>query len=191
MFFFRPKTVYSLPARQKVGLSLILFAGVCFTCFFGLKIYQRFQANPLSFSENPGLLAQFSENQFPSRIIIPSLKIDLPIFPAKAVEAQWEISETGASYLLGSGVPGQKGNMVIYSHNKRYLFGPILWIKKGTEIKIENKKNESFSYVVTETKTVSPKQVEVLLPKDKPTLTLYTCAGLADQKRFVIVANLK
>lgn len=185
MFFHRIKTFSSLP------LSLILFAGVCFTCFFGLKIYQRFQVNPLSFSENPVSGEQIPEEQLPSRIIIPSLKIDLPVFPAKAAETQWEIFETGASYLLGSGIPGKNGNVVIYTHNKRHLFGPILWIKKGAEIKIENKKDESFTYYVLETKTVSPQQIEVLLPTSDSSLTLYTCSGFMDSKRFVVVAKLK
>lgn len=188
MFFLRPKTTYSLPTRQKIGLSLILLAGVCFLGFFGLKIYQP---NPLSFSENPASGEQISEEQLPSKIIIPSLKIDLPVLPAKAAEAQWEIFETSASYLLGSGIPGKKGNVVIYAHNKRHLFGPVLGIKKGAEIKIENKNGESFAYYVLETKTVSPQQIEVLLPTLDSTLTLYTCTGFADSKRFVIVAKLK
>jgi LPXTG-site transpeptidase (sortase) family protein len=188
MSFFRPKIAGSLNRRQKIGLILILFAGVCFVGFFGLKIYF---SNPLSFSQKPKIESKFSEDQYPARIIIPSLKIDLPVFPAKAEGNKWEIFENAASYLLGSGIPGQKGNVVVYSHNKRHLFGPILGIKKGAEIKIENKKGENFSYEVLETRIVSPSQIEILLPSTQPILTLYTCTGFADSKRFVVIARLK
>jgi LPXTG-site transpeptidase (sortase) family protein len=148
-------------------------------------------SSSLSFSQKPQLEVEFSEEQYPARIIISSLKIDLPVFSAKAEGEKWEIFDNAASYLLGSGIPGKKGNVVVYSHNKRHLFGPLLGIKKGTEIKIENKKGEIFSYEVLETKIVSPSQIEILLPAEEPILTLYTCTGFADSKRFVVAAKLK
>jgi len=158
---------------------------------FGFLVIKAHSSSSLSFSQKPQFEIESSEEQYSARIIIPDLKIDLPVFSAKAEGEKWEIFENAASYLLGSGIPGQKGNVVIYSHNKRHLFGPLLRIKKGVEIKIENKKGEIFSYEVLETKIVAPSQIEILLPTEEPTLTLYTCAGFADSKRFVVVARLK
>lgn len=188
MSFLRPKTVYP---RQKIGLILIFFGIISFTGFLFLRISQQSEKNLLSFSEVPALEAQFSEDQFPSRIIIPSLKIDLPIFPAKAAETQWEISETGASYLLGSGIPGKESNVVIYAHNKRHLFGPIRWIKKEAEIKVTNKKGEEYLYKVVETKLVTPDKVTVLSATEDASLTLYTCTGFLDSQRWVVIAKLE
>jgi len=188
MSFFRFKIANSLTRRQKIGLGFIFLGGLF---LFGFLLIKANSSSSLSFSQKPQLENKFSEDYYPARIIIPSLKIDLPIFPAKAEGSKWEIFENGASYLLGSGIPGQKGNVVIYSHNKRHLFGPLLGIKEGAEIKIENKKGDIFSYEVLKTKIVSPSQVEILLPTDEPTLTLYTCTGFADSKRFVAIAKLK
>lgn len=187
MSFFRFKIANSLTHRQKIGLGLIFLGGLFFLGFLVIKIYF---SSPLSFSQKPQFEIESSEEQYPARIIVPSLKIDLPVFPAKAEGEKWEIFEDAASYLLGSGIPGKQGNVVIYSHNKRHLFGTLLGIKKETEIKIENKKGESFSYEVFETRVVSPAQIEILLPTEESILTLYTCTGFTDSKRFIVIAKL-
>ena len=174
--------------RQKIGLILILVGLVCFGIIFSFKAYQK---SILSFSNVPELKEEISTDLFPKQILIPKVRIDLQVFPAKASGEIWEVSEKGSSYLLGSGVPGQKGNVVIYGHNKNKLFGPIRWLGKGEEIKVVNKKEEEFVYEVVETKTVTPNNVEVLAPTEDATLTLYTCTGFFDSQRFIVVAKLK
>lgn len=182
------KRIKTLSSRQKAGLILIFLGLICFGIIFSFKAYQK---SILSFSKVPELKEEISEELFPTRILIPKVRIDLQVFPAKASGEIWEVSEEGASYLLGSGVPGQKGNVVIYGHNKNKLFGPIRWLGKGEEIKVINKKGEEFIYKVGETKTVSPDKVEVLAPTEDATLTLYTCTGFLDSKRFIVVAKLQ
>lgn len=140
-------------------------------------------------------MPQFVQNDsgslYPSQISIARLKIDLPVSPAKIKAGIWEISQNGASYLVGSGIPGKEGNVVIYGHNKKYLLGPILSLKKGDQVRIKNTKGDEYEYLVEEIKTVTPKQIEVLLPGNGASLTLYTCSGLFDSKRFVALARLK
>lgn len=181
--------IKTLSSRQKAGLALILVGLFCFGAVFSLKVYQEYRSKILSFSQAPVLQEEIQENLLPSQILIPKVKIDLPVFEAKAKDDVWEISEAGASYLLGSGVPGKPGNVVIYGHNKRSLFGPIRWLSPGEEIRVKNKKGEEFIYKVGGTKIVSPENIEVLAPTEKPTLTLYTCSGFLDSKRFVVVAR--
>lgn len=159
--------------------------------FFSFRTYGEIKKQALSFSQAPELKTELKEELSPSRIIISSLKIDLPVTPGKIVDDVWEISDTGASYLLGSGIPGKPGNLVIYGHNKNNLFGPIRWLEKGDEIKIKNKREQEFIYKVVETKTVSPKNVEVLAPTEEAILTLYTCSGFLDSQRFIVVAKLQ
>jgi len=171
--------------QKKTGLIFLLFGAVFFLVFFYLKRYN----NSLSFSLVPEIQSDFIEQSLPRRIIIPQASIDLEVVPQKIVDEKWNISETGASYLLGSGFPGKPGNAVIYGHNKRNLFGPIQWLKKGAEIKIETKDGQVFNYKIIETKIVSPKNVEVLSGTEDTTLTLYTCTGIFDSKRFVVVAE--
>ena len=176
-------------SRQKTGLVLILVSLVCFGAILLLKIYQQSREEILSFSETPKFEEEISEDLFPSQIQIPRVRIDLLISPAKAEGEIWEISKDGASYLLGSGIPGRKGNSIIYGHNKNNLFGPIRWLERDDEIKVINRKGEEFIYKVKETKTVSPENIEVLAPTEEPTLTLYTCTGFADQKRLIVIAK--
>ncbi|MFZ5365999.1 MAG: sortase [Patescibacteria group bacterium] len=176
-------------ARQKASLILIFFGVICFGVIFSLRAYQEARQKILSFSEVPKLAEEAPEELFPTQILIPKVRINLSVFPSKASGVSWEISEKGASYLLGSGIPGRIGNVIIYGHNKRNLFGPIRWLKQQDEIKVVNKKGEEFIYKIRETKIVSPNEVSVLAPTEEPTLTLYTCTGFMDSQRFVVIAK--
>ena len=168
--------------RQKTGLVLILVSLICFGVIFFLK---------LSPAPPPEPLKEPPEASFPIQILIPKVKINLPVSPAKAEGENWEISQTGASYLLGSGIPGQKGNVVIFGHNKNSLLGPVRWLVPGDQIKLINQKNEEFIYKVIEKKTVSSKQIDILTPSGDARLTLYTCSGFLDKERLVLVAKLQ
>mgnify|MGYP001589055206 CR=1 FL=1 len=182
------KTSYS---RQKAGLILILVGLVCFGVIVSLRTYREYTRKILSFSKIPELKEEISEDLFPTQILISKVRIDFPVFPARASGDTWEISEKGVSYLLGTGVPGRKGNVVIFGHNKNNLFGPIRWLEKDEGIELTNKRDEKFIYKIITTKIVSPDEVWVLSPTEDATLTLYTCTGFLDSKRFIVVAKLK
>lgn len=193
MSVFRIKTI---PAYRQAGSSQktgLIFIGVglfCFLLITSLHIYRYYQQRILSFETIPQLTRGSQESLYPTRIVINRLKIDLPVAISVIKAGIWEISDIGASYLVGSGIPGKNGNVVIYGHNKKNLFGPILWLKSGDEIQI-NSSEQEFRYLVTEVRNVTPAQVEVLLPSKEATLTLYTCNGLFDSKRFVVSARLQ
>ena len=176
--------------RQKSGFVLIFIGLFCFLTALSLKSYQASQQNILSFAEAPEPIRTVEEGDLPERILIPKVKIDLPVLPAKVVDNQWQISKEGAFYLLGSGIPGREGNAVIYGHNLNSLFGPIRWLEKDEEVRVVNKKEEEFVYKIVEIKTVTPQMVEVLAPTEDATLTLYTCTGFLDKDRLVVVAKL-
>lgn len=179
-----------LSSRQKKGLILITFGLFFLLITVSFKSYQTFQQNLLSFSHPPELATEIGEGDLPTRIIIAKASLDLPISPAEVINNHWQTSEEGASYLLGSGVPGREGNAVIYGHNKTHLFGSIRWLGEGEEIKIINQKGEAYIYSIVQTKTVTPETVTVLAPTEDATLTLYTCTGFLDRERFVVVAKL-
>jgi len=180
----------TLSSLQKKGLSLLLFGSFFLFLFFSFQAYQFFQQNRLAFSQTPALTTEIKEEEIPQRIIIPQISLDLTITPAKIVNNHWQTSEEGASYLLGSGIPGQKGNVILYGHNKQLLLGPIRWLKEGEEIKIINRRGEEYIYSIVQTKTVTPETVEILAPSEEAVLTLYTCTGFLDRERWVIVAQL-
>lgn len=181
----------TLSSRQKSGLVLFLVGLIFSSAAFSIKGYQEWQQNVLSFSQSPRPLRRVEEQDLPGRILIPTVKIELPVLPAKVVDNDWETFADSASYLLGSGIPGREGNTILYAHNKNRLFGPIRWLKKDDQITLANKKGEEFIYKVVETKIVSPETVEVLSATQDATLTLYTCTGFLDRDRFIVVAKLQ
>jgi len=181
----------TLSSLQKKGLSLLLFGSFFLFLFFSFQGFQFFQQNRLAFSQTPELTAEIREEEMPQRIIIAKVNLDLTITPARIVNGHWETSKEGASYLLGSGIPGQKSNVIIYGHNKKHLFGPIRWLKEGEEIKIINRRGEEYIYSIIQTKTVTPNAVAILAPTEDAILTLYTCTGFFDRGRWVVVAQLQ
>lgn len=126
---------------------------------------------------------------YPVRIIIPQLKIDLAIEPSKVVDGFWEIHNDVANFGVGSSLPDENGNTVIFAHAKKKQFGPLRAIKKDYEISVQTKNGLWYTYKVVEKKEVRPYNVEVIAPTQDKTLTLFTCSGFADSKRLIVVAK--
>lgn len=183
----RSKNLFS---KTQKGFILILVGFIFFALAGFLRGAWEYSSEVLLPSDVPKYIDKIEGSDLPERIIIPKVKIDLSVFPGKVIEEKWEIAQQGVSYLLGTGIPGRVGNVVVYGHNKRNQFGPIRWLEKEDEIKIINGKGEEFIYKVKETKIVSPNQIEVLRPTHDSTLTLYTCTGILDRQRFVVLAFL-
>lgn len=125
----------------------------------------------------------------PVRIIIPKLSLDLDITPARIIGDKWETTDNGVSYMLGSSIPSEKGNTVIYGHAKNNIFGNLKKLKKDDLIYVLT--NEKwFRYKVIETKTVKPTETEVVAPTIDKTLTIFTCTAFLDSKRLVVTAKI-
>jgi sortase A len=171
--------------KDRQGLILILIGGFFMLIFFSWRFYQ---ARILSFSGDVPQVG-IHKGAKPVSIQIPSINLKLAIEEAIIKDSVWQVSETGANHLNQSAYPGDGGNIVIYGHNKNSLFGPIRWLEKGAEIELTDEKGEKHLYKVVETTEVSPDNLQYILPKDEETLTLYTCSGLFDSKRFIVVAK--
>ncbi len=170
---------------------LIIFGVVCYA--FGIYlIWERNNPNRLAF-------AGYEENykgvvggqNFPVRIIIRNLNIDLPIFPAGIQNGKWDITNKGASYLLSSPIPGEVGNSIIYAHDWVSLFGPLENAHQGDIMEVEYKDKTKKIFVVKSTLIVPYSQPSVLDSTEDRRITLYTCTGFFDSQRFVVVALLK
>lgn len=121
------------------------------------------------------------------RILIPGRNIDLPIAEAKVINGYWEVSETSASHGNGSAYPGENGNIVIFAHARTGMFLPLRDINADELIYILGY-DRWYRYRVVKTKLVDPKEVEVVAPTEKETLTLFTCSGFLDSKRLIVTA---
>lgn len=129
-----------------------------------------------------------SVQKTPTRIIVPTLKIDLPITRSRLINGYWEVSKNTASFGDGSAPPGTNGNTVIFAHAKEGMFLPLKNITYGKDVYILTS-DTWFHYRVDEIREVNPTDVYVVKKTDDERLTLFTCDGFLDQKRLVVIAK--
>ena len=174
--------------RSEKRQSLIcLFSGLfLISIFIGWRFYH---ARILSFKTDNVSASSETQSSNPVSIVIPSIGLTLPIEESAIIDGVWKISYQGASHLDKSADPGEGGNLVIYGHNKNLLFGPIRRLKEGDLIEITNENGTLYTYRVVKTVITTPDDIEYVLPKSEEILTLYTCTGLLDSKRHIVLAK--
>ncbi|MCL4354929.1 sortase [Patescibacteria group bacterium] len=171
--------------RDKViGYSFVFLSLLIILLPAFLKDYKK--TNPIRVS--PYFKEQNVKGLVPNRIMIPSVKIDLPVQQAKIENGYWQVFENTASYGLGSAALGEKGNMVIFAHARDGLFYNLKNVKENDLVFVYNK-NKKYTYKVKYIKSVYPYQTEVIAPTKNETLTLYTCTGFYDDKRLIVVSE--
>lgn len=144
-------------------------------------VFYGYHANPLKKNTR--------NNSIPVAIIIPSQKITLPVSPAAVKNGNWTTTTNGISYLLSSPVPGDKGNSILYGHNWTNLLGKLVYVKPGEQLIVLFADHTKKSFTVMYTATVTPDQTHILDQTKDKRVTLYTCTGFLDTKRFVAVAK--
>lgn len=170
-------------------ITLVFFLGGIL-CLSSFLVWTGYHQRALSFSSAPQHSFQSSpHNSQPDSIQISKLKLNLAIEGAEIINGVWQTNPNGVSHLSSSANPGSKGNIIIYGHNKKELFGKIKNLTLGDEVTITTTDNQSHHYKIYQVLTVSPNQVNVLTSVDEEILTLYTCTGFADSQRLVIKAK--
>ena len=117
--------------------------------------------------------------------------IYLPIKQATISDGNWEASHDAISYLISSPVPGEKGNSILYGHNWPNLLGNLPKVKPGQNIEIIFNNGTRSVFTVVYTSVVNPDQTHILNDSQDNRITLYTCTGFLDRKRFVATAVLQ
>jgi len=123
------------------------------------------------------------------RVQIPALNVDAPIVAGDG----WEELKQGVGQHVGSGTPGEPGNLVLSAHNDIFgeYFRDLDRLTKGDEIIIITQ-DRSFTYLVTRKLVVEPTRVDLMGSTDKSTITLISCYPyLVDNKRIVIQGTLQ
>lgn len=136
--------------------------------------------------EKPAYGYTFTEK--PTKIVIPTANISLPVYEAKVAFNTWEVRTDGASHGEYTPLPGNPGNMVIFSHALPWLFESLPRVKKDDYIHVFTK-HDWFVYRAVETMVVDPENTEVIFSGDDQELTLYTCTGFGYTQRFVVKAK--
>ena len=173
-------------SQKKQGLVFLILGLFLIALFSGWRFYN---ARILSFKTDNVSASSETQSSNPVSISIPSIPLTLPVEESVIADGVWEISSKGASHLDKSADPGEAGNIVIYGHNKNLLFGPIRRLKEGDLIEITSENGTLYTYRVVKTVITTPDDIEYVLPKSEEILTLYTCTGLLDSKRHIVLAK--
>lgn len=173
--------------------NFLLALGLLGLLFNFYLIFQRYNPQQLSFNISYSQLAnKSSESEIlePTGISISSAGIALPILPAEIKGTKWESTTKGVSYLKSSAYPGETGNSILYGHNWPNLLGNLTRVKPGDTVTILYADNSSRDFLIEYTAQVKPEDTSVLKNSDDKRITVYTCSGFFDSKRFVVVAKL-
>jgi len=159
------------------------------------QLYLHEAPSLLAFSnysvQQKNILSEPSEKEAPIRITISAVGIDLPIYTATIKNNVWQTTDLGASYLTSSPLPGATGNSIVYGHNWTSLFGKLVNARVGDKVVITYPDHTTKTFVIAYTSVVTPDEGSILDRTDDKRITLYTCTGLFDSKRFVAVAILQ
>ncbi len=157
--------------------------------FLGL-IFIVQQKNSLSFKASPIVITTSQVRLSPpTNITIPQHGIKTHIKPAEITNGTWQTHDTTASFLTTSMRPGEGGNIVIYGHNSKNIFKTLDHVKKDDVIEVQTENGKTYTYEVTRINTVDPSYIENIMPTNHEILTIYTCTGFLDSKRFVVQAK--
>ena len=172
--------------RNKALPKLLIVFGILFFILGSLThahIYYRFT---LTQTERPiGFIFQA-----PTQLKIPSRKLEIKVDQGGIIEGEWILSETDALYLPTSGKVGEGYNTIIYAHNTDNLFGRLKYMAYGDEVFVKDNEGREFVYRVYEKEEVSATNLKELYSTEKNIITLFTCDGWFDAKRFVVRAKL-
>lgn len=156
-----------------------------------MLIYSRYLKNNLAFNTESITTKQVNFIAKPTRLEIKRLGINLPVESQEIKSSIWPETDRGVTFVKGTAIPGSIGNSIFYGHNWASLLGRLPGAKIGDEVVITMDNGTIKTFVITKTKIVSPNDTEVLDDTSFSRLTLYTCTGFLDSKRFVAFAQPK
>lgn len=180
---------------RKLISTILIVIGISLFVFGGYLVWERNSPKSVSFTTPPpvqkgSLVENVTELGQPKVLKIPSINKELQIYPSQIVNNHWQSTKLGVSYLSTSPIPGEVGNSILYGHNFPSLLKDLPKVKVGDEITIVYENGDERKFTVQFTQTVGPDQSSILDSSGDRRITLYTCTGFLDTKRFVVTALL-
>jgi sortase (surface protein transpeptidase) len=131
----------------------------------------------------------------PTRILIPSLSIDLPIVPQSYSPATktWPVANSVANYAVETAlINNSHGQSLIYGHSTRSVFGPLLNLMPNAEVYVYTSNGHIFKYSYSGSQDVSPRQTQIIADMNKAPagLKMITCDGPYFQYRHLMSFRL-
>lgn len=175
---------------MRIFSAFFILLGIITLIFASYLYIQRINPYKLSFNNAPQVEYK-TTSAIPIRVMINDLSIDVPVKMAKKEGNKWQSFSDAISFLSSSPIPGDEGNSILYGHNWKNLLGDLKKARVGQEIKIIFSNGSEKSFVTGFIQEVSPDQTSILDKSMDSRITLYTCSGFLDSKRFVVVATLQ
>ena len=135
------------------------------------------------------------------RLYIPKLKVKVPVIPNVDGGDNSEYLtalQKGVAHYAGTGLPGENSNIFIFGHSNffqsdpgkyKQVFAQLDRLKPGDSVKVHYKKKE-YRYLVSQTRLVTPYQMEVARKTKRERLTLMTCwPPGTTEKRLVVICK--
>jgi LPXTG-site transpeptidase (sortase) family protein len=129
----------------------------------------------------------------PTRIVIPSVNIDIPVTDGyyNAAAKVWTLTLDKAQYAVMTPQPNNKsGNTFIYGHNRAQVFNRLPRIQAGAIATIYTDNGHVFTYTFRDSRTTDPSDASLFEYEGAPILTLQTCTGLLYQNRQLFTFDL-
>jgi sortase A len=123
------------------------------------------------------------------RIQIEAIGVDAPIVQGDT----WDQLRKGVGQHLGSGNPGQPGNLVLSAHNDVFgeIFRDLDQLQAGDQVILFTAQQQHI-YIVTGSSIVEPTQVGVMSSTNESTVTLISCYPyMVDNKRIIVFTKLQ
>ena len=156
------------------------------------QINQTAQAAQAQLDKNP---KPAKISGIPNRIVVPSLAIDLPVVPQAYSTATktWPVAPSVANYASNTAPANNtKGETLIYGHDNRHVFGPLLTMQTGAVVYVYTTNGHVFKYTYTGYQDINPTQVSIIdqMAKAPAGLKLITCTGAYFQYRHLMSLKL-
>jgi len=167
-----------------LGVFIIPRMAVIVGLFFALFFYfipQFWQKPPEPIPAVPSI-----DPTIPLNIKIDRLNLTLPIKEATVSANDWQVYDDAVSWLRGSGNLNS-GNIVLYGHNSKTLFGSIIQLGIGDQIAINGSMGDK-TYIVEKSYQTNRWDLSAITTADEQ-LTMYTCSGWFDANRWFVIAK--
>lgn len=173
--------------------NILILIGISCYVFVGYSVYDRVNPRRIAFADGKYAKVYQTENRnlYPVQLKIAKSNILLPVIPSVIKKGKWEATTEGISYLSSTALPGEKGNSVFYGHNWPSLLGKLTDVRPGDNIEIILNDKTRKIFEVEYTVTVTPDQTHILESSNDSRITVYTCSGFLDLRRFVVVGILR
>lgn len=154
----------------------------------------------------PALHSPGALRVLPSRLLIPSIKVDTPVIElgwstketaAGAIFSEWDVAAYAAGWHKNSVLPGENGNVVMSGHNNILgsVFRDLDHLKRGDTIKVYSGRRiadyEVEEVLIVPEKYASPEQrkanAQYIEQTTDDRLTLVSCWPRNDNTHRVIV----